>query len=185
MDQQGKGRGRGAPAQNVWTNRAEVQSKNSKAGRPQNTSNPLSKEKSHSTRKFEEACAEIKANVDKHVAKLSEGVGDSSSEEEETNNDTDIISTVFNLYGKSSTELAKVEQVLKDSLRSGTSVCLICIDSVKKSDFIWSCAKCYCTLHLSCIQRWAKDSIYFQTEAASDHLAPGQHVNPRKFNWCW
>lgn len=185
MDQYSRGRGRGDPALNVWGTRAETYSKNTNVGRQQSASKQTPKDMPQSTRKFEEACAKIKASVDKHVAKLTEELGDSNSEEEETNNDNDIISTVFNLYGKSSSELGKIEQVLKDSLRSGTSVCLICIASVKKNDFIWSCAKCYCSLHLLCIQRWAKDSIYFQTEAASDHLAPGQHVDPRKFNWCW
>lgn len=184
MDQQG--RGRGGPAPNVWASRAEAQSKvKAPTNRQQNANKTSTKDHPRSTRKFEEACAEIKANVDKHVAKLNQEFGDSSSEEEESTNDTDIISTVFNLYGKSGAELVKIEQVLKDSLRSGTSICLICIASVKKSDSIWSCSKCYCSLHLTCIQRWAKDSIYFQTEAASDQLAPGQIVDPRKFNWCW
>lgn len=186
MEQSGRGRGNGAPpSQNVWATRAEAQTKNKapNTGRQQTASKP--KDNHRSTRKFEEACAEIKANVDKHVAKLNQELGDSSSEEEETSNDTDIISTVFNLYGKSGTELVKIEQVLKDSFRSGTAVCLICIASVKKSDPIWSCTKCYCSLHLTCIQRWGKDSIYFQTEAASDQLAPGQIVDPRKFSWCW
>lgn len=184
MDQQPRGRGRGVPAQNVWTTRAETHSRSTNTGRQQSTNKQPIKDIPRSTRKFEEACAQIKASVDKHVAKLTEELSDSGSEEDETNNDNSIISTVLNLYGKSSSELGKIEQVLKDSLRSGTSVCLICIASVKKSDFIWSCTKCFCSLHLSCIQRWAKDSIYFQTEAASDQLAPGQFVDPRKFNWC-
>ena len=185
MDHRGNGRGRGEPPQNVWANRqAEAQSKTDRQQNPK-SSKQAAKENPRSTRKFQEACAEIQANVDKHVAKLTQELGDSSSEDEETSNNTDIISTVFNLYGKTGSELGKIEQVLKDSLQSGASICLICIASVKKADSIWSCSKCFCCLHLTCIQRWAKDSIYFQTEAASDNLAPGQVVDPRKFNWCW
>lgn len=179
-------RGRGEPVQNVWTNRAaEAQTRNKHTGRQQKTDKQSAKDNPRATRKFEEACAEIKANVDKHVAKLTQEYGDSSSEEEDIGNDNEVISSVLNLYGKNESDLKKIEQVLKDSFRSGASICLICIASVKKSDQIWSCVKCYCSLHLTCIQRWAKDSIYFQTEAASDNLPPGQVVDPRKFNWCW
>ena len=124
----------------------------------------------------------------KNLLRLAEEAGDdaSSSEDDGNENDVDIISSVLNLYDKKSgAELAKTEQALRDSLKTGATVCLICISSVKKSDSIWSCSKCYCSLHLPCIQRWAKDSIFFQTEAASDHLAPGQTVDPKKFNWCW
>ncbi len=35
------------------------------------------------------------------------------------------------------------------------------------------------------IFRWAKDSIFFQTEAAAERLSPNEVVDPRKFCWCW
>ena len=44
----------------------------------------------------------------------------------------------------------------------GSGACLICICDVKKRDAIWSCEQCHCVMHLQCIQRWAKDSIYQQ-----------------------
>ena len=50
--------------------------------------------------------------------------------------------------------------ILKIILGSGS--CLICICDVKKRDAIWSCEQCHCVMHLQCIQRWAKDSIYQQ-----------------------
>jgi len=179
-----RGRGRGLPTtqQNVWTKRTEQQVSNA-------APSPTVKKSSGGSRKFEEACAEIKANVDKHVAKMAkESVDDSDSGEDEDNNlnENDIISTVFGGYGqKDGSEISRTAQVLKDSLRSGAAVCLICIASVKKSEALWSCSKCYCSMHLTCIQRWAKDSIYFQSEAAADHLPPGQVVDSKKFNWCW
>jgi len=179
----GRGRGGGVPNENVWTNRAEAQKKNSSEPRKGPKVKTV-KDETQPARKFEEACAAIQANVKKHVSKIVNDSSEDSFSEDDGENDLEIISTVFNLYGKSSAEQKKTEQILKDSLRSGTSVCLICIASLKKADPIWSCSKCYCSLHLPCIQRWAKDSIYFQTEAASDQVAPGQVVDSKKFKWC-
>ena len=42
------------------------------------------------------------------------------------------------------------------------SSCLICISGIKKNDEVWNCQSCFDTFHLSCIQRWAKDSIFQQ-----------------------
>jgi len=184
LPNQGRGRGRSAPDENIWTKRAEDQKKNS--SEPRNAPKVKAvKNETQPTRKFAEACAAIQANVNKHVSNIVDDSSEDSFSEDDESNDVEIISTVFNLYGKSSAELKKTEQILKDSLRSGTSVCLICIASLKKTDAIWSCSKCYCSLHLPCIQRWAKDSIYFQTEAASDQVVPGQVVDSKKFKWCW
>ena len=185
MDQNSKGRGRGRPASdNAWASRAVEQQRTSKAGggskQPENPN--------VTTRKFVEACAEIKANVQKHVAKMGQEAADDSeeSEGEGTANDSEIISSIFVGYRKAGAEATKTEQVLKDSMKTGAMVCLICISSIKKNEAIWSCSeKCYCSFHLNCIQRWAKDSIYFQSEAAADHLSPGQTVDTKKFKWCW
>ena len=180
----GRGRGRDVPNENIWTARAEAQKRNS--SEPQNSSKVNTKKiETQPIRKFEDACAAIQANVKKHVSKIVDDSSEDSFSENDEGNDTEIISTVFNLYGKSSAEQKKTEQIVRDSLRSGTSICLICIASLKKADPIWSCSKCYCSFHLPCIQRWAKDSIYFQTEAASDQIAPGQVVDSKKFMWCW
>lgn len=189
MEPVGRGRGRGfsgPPTQISWTVRAELQMQNRSHGRPQKAANKKDSksEEPKNTRKFAEACAEIQANVDKHLAKLTQELDDSSSDEE-VNHNGDILSQVFNLYGKSAKEIEKTEQILQESLRKGAAVCLICISTVKKADPIWSCGKCYCSLHLHCVQRWAKDSIFFQTEAASDQLATGQVVDSKKFKWCW
>ena len=193
MDQTRLGRGREPPVQNAWTSRSaesqpQQQTNARLTGNKSKPPKPTSNSKDSKPRKFEEACAEIQANVKKNLVRLAEEAGDvsSSSDEDGNENDLDIISSVLNLYDrKSGAELAKTEQALRDSLKTGATVCLICISSVKKSDPIWSCSKCYCSLHLPCIQRWAKDSIFFQTEAASDHLAPGQIIDYKKFNWCW
>lgn len=187
MEHAGRGRGRGSsdpPAQNAWAVRADSQAQQNKKSKTAYTTDTKKVEKK-ATRKFEDACAEIQANVKKHAAKLAEEYNDLSSEDEEVNQTGDILSQVFQLYGKNAKDIERTEQILQDSLRKGAAVCLICIGSVKKADPIWSCSKCYCSLHLHCIQRWAKDSVYFQTEAASDSLPPGQVVDATKFKWCW
>ena len=108
-------------------------------------------------RRFEDACAEIQANVKKHVQNIATDLSDEeSSEGEVEERDSSIISNVLNKYAKSTLDLTKTEEIIKDSLRSGIASCLICISSVKKSDPIWSCSGCYCILHLSCIQRYGK-----------------------------
>jgi hypothetical protein len=58
----------------------------------------------------------------------------------------------------------RTREVLLDSLKRGTGAtsCLICISGIKKSDPIWNCESCYCTFHLNCIQRWARDNIFQQ-----------------------
>lgn len=188
MQQASKGRGRGTPVANAWTVRSEQQTRttNSDAGKQPANRIQLNQADNGSTRKFEAACAEIQANLKKHVQNMEMDFSDeASSSDDETSAKHDIIASVLNMYGKNATDLLKTEQMIKDSLRSGVASCLICISSIKKNDAIWSCSKCHASLHLSCIQRWGKDSIYFQTEAAADRLPPGQVVDPRKFLWCW
>ena len=200
MDPSRIGRGREPPVQNVWAARAESQQTSGNNSGSRQTKKPdkqtssqtanlkiANKESKQTNRKFEDACAEIQANVKKNINRLAEEASESSSGDEDGNeNDLGIISSVLNLYDrKSGVELSKTEQAIKDSLKTGATVCLICISSVKKAESIWNCIKCFCSLHLPCVQRWARDSIFFQTEAASDHLAPGQTVDPKKFNWCW
>ena len=72
-----------------------------------------------------------------------------------------------------------------------TSSCLICISGIKRNEAIWSCKSCYDTFHLTCIQRWAKDSIFQQKnlleeESGQVDLSRGritQKSNSIKLNW--
>ena len=190
MQQASKGRGRGVPVNNAWTVRSEQQMRttNSEVNSTAAGKQPglQTQADNGSSRKFEAACAEIQANLKKHVQNMAIDLSDEeSSSDDETSTKSNIIASVLSMYGKNDADLLKTEQMIKDSLRSGVASCLICISSIKKNDPIWSCNKCHASLHLSCIQRWGKDSIYFQTEAAADHLPPGAMVDPRKFLWCW
>ena len=63
----------------------------------------------------------------------------------------------------------------------GSGSCLICICDVKKKDAIWSCEQCHCVMHLQCIQRWAKDSIYQQKrDLENDNLEVDLRSRPRQ-----
>ncbi|GFV81168.1 NF-X1-type zinc finger protein NFXL1 [Trichonephila clavipes] len=77
-----------------------------------------------------------------------------------------------------SSSLRKIREFLQDTLTSGAVVCLICIESVKRNDKIWSCQNCYCMLHLECIQKWAKDSLYY----LSAHL--DEDKKGKSLKWC-
>eukprot|EP00049_Salpingoeca_infusionum_P014848 m.283854 g.283854 ORF g.283854 m.283854 type:complete len:1004 (-) comp15759_c0_seq3:218-3229(-) len=36
--------------------------------------------------------------------------------------------------------------------------CMICLDNVKRDDFVWSCRECYRVMHAECIKEWAQSS---------------------------
>ena len=107
----------------------------------------------------------FQANLKKHLesARSYEADANSSSEEsseeqellEESN---EIIEKVFNAYDLKNIQDSRTKEALIQSISSGS--CLICISAVKKKDQIWSCTSCYCSFHMNCIQRWARDSIY-------------------------
>ena len=46
-------------------------------------------------------------------------------------------------------------------LIDGTYECMVCCDSIKFNNAVWSCSSCYHVFHLHCIRKWAK------SEAAS------------------
>lgn len=144
-----RGRGRGS---NPW---------NQGGGRGGHNQNHAAKKKPSpelmAQTKFQEAQARLQASVQNHIKQEY----DSSSEEEELESDS-ILGSVLQLYsqvGGRSEDLGRTQRFLEDAFQSGAASCLICIGSVKRNDAIWSCVECYCFFHLTCIQRWAKDSV--------------------------
>ncbi|GFY46849.1 NF-X1-type zinc finger protein NFXL1 [Trichonephila inaurata madagascariensis] len=127
------------------------------------------------SRRFQEACEAICKNA----AKFLENALSSESSEDEID-DLQIMKKTFSNYSvEESSSLRKIREFLQDTLTSGAVVCLICIESVKRNDKIWSCQNCYCMLHLECIQKWAKDSLYH----LSAHL--DEDKKGKKLKWCW
>ncbi|KAJ9577747.1 hypothetical protein L9F63_005667 [Diploptera punctata] len=117
--------------------------------------------------KFQKAQARLQASVQKHIK---QGDYDSSSEEEELESDS-ILGSVLKNYsqvGGTSEDLGRTQRFLEDAFQSGAASCLICIASVKRNDPVWNCVECYCFFHLTCIQRWAKDSVAHQKQALED-----------------
>lgn len=116
------------------------------------------------SQKFEDACAKIKENMEKFLPQTPDE--DRSSSEEELEAES-ILSRVVSSYAEvndGAGDLQRTVPYLTDNLVSGATVCLICIESVKRTEQVWSCDKCYAILHLTCIQKWAKDSMHQQQQ---------------------
>lgn len=78
--------------------------------------------------------------------------------------------------------------------------CVICYNSVKRKQPVWSCSRCYAVLHLSCVRTWAERSVAQVEERNAMHQdeevrlsrghwrCPGCQVTrqdvPRKY-LCW
>jgi len=93
-----------------------------------------------------------------------------------------LLSRLLSSYGGRGSEpelLNEAKELMKNAIQS--SVCLICISSVKRADAIWSCDTCYTSFHINCIQRWAKDSIFQQKQQLEDD--PQRAV--KEVDICW
>ncbi|KAJ8684013.1 hypothetical protein QAD02_019805 [Eretmocerus hayati] len=47
---------------------------------------------------------------------------------------------------------------LTEQLNRGQLECLVCCESIRQADYVWSCKNCYHVMHLKCVQKWAKSS---------------------------
>ncbi|XP_058119829.1 NF-X1-type zinc finger protein NFXL1 [Anopheles ziemanni] len=70
-----------------------------------------------------------------------------------------ILGDVLKNYHGIDADVGRTQEYLQNLLESRNAVCLICIETVKRADKIWSCHSCYTFFHLMCIQRWANDSM--------------------------
>lgn len=135
--------------------------------------------------KFEEAQLEHLQAAKKHIENY-----ESSSEEEDLDSDA-LLKTVFKGYDGDRAQLRKTQEFLENIFQSGAATCLICIATVKRSDYIWSCDNCYSFFHLNCLQRWAKDSIS-QQKMHHDNVVGGYYTNQGEYvpkqvkaiKWC-
>lgn len=60
-----------------------------------------------------------------------------SSSEDELENDS-LLESVFKGYGGDKSQLQKTQEFLENVFQSGTATCLICIASVKRTDYVSS-----------------------------------------------
>ncbi len=63
-----------------------------------------------------------------------------------------------------------------NAAQSGVSVCLICLELLKRKDAVWSCSRGCCdTTHLACIQVWlARCSCCVWNQALLTDPGPNQ-----------
>ncbi|XP_076351913.1 NF-X1-type zinc finger protein NFXL1 [Tachypleus tridentatus] len=195
MDRRSRGRGRGrGQNREAWSwqqtgeqsKRTSVWNQNGDCARK--PSNPVSRgiknfekgKEPGTDRKFEEACAKIQESLQRFVR--TQELESSSSEEDELESEG-ILNKVLSSYEGSrgdSNDFSRTRQNLLDTLKPGASVCLICIETVKRTDSVWSCIGCYCILHLTCIQKWSKDSLYHQTHSNDENI----EINSTTVKWC-
>ncbi|KAJ3134051.1 FKBP12-associated protein [Geranomyces variabilis] len=55
---------------------------------------------------------------------------------------------------------------LIEGISDGSYECMICYDSVKHRDSVWSCSCCYAVFHLKCVEKWGKRSAEDNYRAA-------------------
>ncbi|KAL2079385.1 hypothetical protein ACEWY4_025129 [Coilia grayii] len=93
-----------------------------------------------------------------------------------------ILESTFTTYtrqtGGDMAELERTRQYLNEAFQSGAIACLICIASVKRTQAVWSCERCYCIFHITCIQKWAKDSVFLVSSVTDEDFGKKEHPWP-------
>lgn len=114
--------GTGVSSQSAW-----VSNSNQPKPKPPAAPKPVSQVKS-----FDEIKKKHLQAAQKHAG------GYESSSEEELESDS-LLQSVFKGYSGEQSQLKKTQQFLENVFQSGTATCLICIATVKRSDFVSSC----------------------------------------------
>ncbi|KAG5844963.1 hypothetical protein ANANG_G00133740 [Anguilla anguilla] len=107
---------------------------------------------------------------------------DEEGDEEQNGKRVKIVASTFTSYthqtGGDATDLERTRQYLNEAFQSGAITCLICIASVKRNQAVWSCSGCYCIFHISCIQKWAKDSVFLVSSVTDEDFGTKEHPWP-------
>ncbi|XP_041358190.1 NF-X1-type zinc finger protein NFXL1-like [Gigantopelta aegis] len=169
----GRGRGRGAgsnPQQNTGKPgfSSSVGPSSGKSALPVNVNENNSIKMA--TERFAEVSAKIQQSVQRHLDEMDDN-GFSSDEEEDIGDN--VLNKVFQTYSnnfeeKESVDIDRAQEYLLHSFRSGSSACVICIETIKKEDAIWTCSGCCCMFHMQCIQKWVREGVYIQKYQAGD-----------------
>lgn len=164
----GRGRGRGSYTSGTENTRdAAAPGKNTN-----NTSKPRSAEE-----KFLQASTAHQQAIQQHIQPEDE------EDDEEEDIADDIINTVFKSYSSMTVNendtngvQDTAQQDLVHSYRSSSSACLICIETIKKTDAIWNCGGCYAMFHMQCIQKWVREGIYQHAYKSPDGETPSKDI---------
>lgn len=135
--------------------------------------NHENKERRTGEAKFKEAQMKLQLLVQKHLEDKS--ISSDEEEELETNSILGSVIKNYSQYGGKNEDLERTQNFLENVFHSGAAACLICIETVKRNDPIWSCSSCFGFFHLLCIQRWAKDSIAHQKLAIDERPGIGRN----------
>ena len=133
------------------------------------------------SRTFEEASAKIQQSLQQHLERQDHGdLTDSDTGESSDDGDRDeLLDRFLTGYGPVGENKEEAKQFLANAIH--TIDCLICISSVKKNDPIWSCATCFVSFHISCVQRWAKDTIFQKKQLLEED--PDPTISQTNFTW--
>jgi len=128
------------------------------------------------SRNFEEASRQIRENLNRHISKFDNILDGEEESDEDCPVSDKIVDELLSYYSNTDKEfVASARKNLRAS--SASSCCLICIESIRKADPIWNCGTCYISLHLNCVAKWSKDSIFMikqqQEEEPEKNLSLG------------
>ena len=138
-------------------------------------------------RSFLEASQQIQNNLQKHLAKYEQLDGSSGDDTEGDDEEGEVVAEelvakVLGGYSSGDAALgASARAALRTALQSLS--CLICIETVKKTEAIWSCGTCYVSFHIACIQKWAKDSIFQQRQQQEEESGPSARPSTTGLHW--
>ncbi|XP_059151561.1 NF-X1-type zinc finger protein NFXL1-like [Physella acuta] len=122
---------------------------------------------------FAKARNEHSVSAQRHLSKTENILSDSDDEEDDIG--SLVLSGVFKSYAKTfdtgdTDEVHSAQEKLLHSFRSGTSACLVCIETIKKEEPIWSCSGCFCMFHITCIQKWVREGVYQKQYSSGDFV---------------
>ena len=132
---------------------------------------------SKNCRSFAEASQQIQENLNRHLSKYESLVeSDESDDDNDDEGSDELLDKLLASYSCSDSSLvSSTKELLKSALYSTS--CLICIESIKKSESIWNCGTCYVSLHLTCTQKWSKDSIFLQKQQIEEDPSRNIEIN--------
>ena len=109
--------------------------------------------------KFQKHQNEAKESIQRMLQDLS----DSSDEETE-----ESLSRAESIQKAMRGEYSGDDSYYEKATQNLQTTCVVCLEKVRTKDSIWQCDQCYCLLHLTCTQRWAKSCYCEETGGNED-----------------
>lgn len=110
--------------------------------------------------RFQVACRKIQEASRVHLDKINHEQDVVGSDEEVVDDETrtEIIERIVSGCRRGG-DVDGILDRLNQALDSESNVCLICIDSIRRTQPIWTCQPCRVSLHLVCVGSWARDRL--------------------------